>query len=296
MITGMKNTKTIYLVDDDDDDRMLIREAIESIVKDVEIVEVMDGQELLELIAQTDIEKDLSLILMDMNMPRMSGIESLSILKSDLSLRHIPVVMISTTSNNELIRQAYNKGINAYITKPVSIQEYNHLAEAINVCFLSNYPTLHPVPLSKNFTTQQILIIEDNHDHWELMKFVLNNSMPNIKLTRTEDEENTLFFLSTLLKNSQPLPELVLLDLYMPNRDNGLQILTAIRNFFAANRLITIPIIVVSASDHIDDIKDSYRNNANGYMVKSPDLENSLAYFHELAYFWKSAITLPKKV
>ncbi|MFC6191151.1 response regulator [Dyadobacter subterraneus] len=292
----MTNAKTIYLVDDDDDDRMLIREAIEGIVKNVTIVEITDGQELLELIEKVNLETDPSLILMDMNMPRMSGIESLSILKSNPSLRHIPIVMISTTSNNELIRQAYDQGINAYITKPVSIQEYNHLAEAINVCFLSNYPTLKSIPASINLTTQQILIIEDNHDHWELMKLTLNTSMPNIKLTRTEDRESTLLFLTDRLKNAQPLPELILLDLYMPNRSDGLQILAAIRNFFTMHRLMMIPIIVISSSDHIDDIKESYRNSANGYMVKSPDLEDSLFYFQELAHFWKSAITLPKKV
>lgn len=292
----MKNAKTIYLVDDDEDDRMLIREAIEGIVKNVNIIELIDGQELLELIKKTNVETDPSLILMDMNMPRMSGIESLSILKANPSLRHIPVVMISTTSNNELIRQAYDQGINAYITKPVSIQEYNHLAEAINVCFLSNYPTINSIPASKNLTPQKILIIEDNHDHWELMKMALNNSMPNVKLTRTEDQHSTLAFLTSLLKTTHSLPELILLDLYMPNRTDGLQILAAIRNFFSVNRLTMVPIIVISASDHIDDIKDSYRHNANGYLVKSPDLKNSVLYFQELAHFWKSAITLPKKV
>ena len=130
--------RTIFLADDDEDDRMLIREAMESIVSDVEILEVVDGKELIDLLG-TSTTAATSLILLDMNMPRMSGLEALAVVKSDPAHQHIPVVMLSTSSNPDLVSEAYHIGTNAYITKPVSTAEYTRIAKAVNAWFLNHY-------------------------------------------------------------------------------------------------------------------------------------------------------------
>ncbi len=126
----MDTAKTIYLVDDDPDDRMFISQAFHQVTPGVKVVEATSGFELLTLILQ---EKDpnTTLILMDINMPKMSGLETLKALKSDFKLSHIPVVMISTTSNPSYIKSAYAEGIVDFICKPSTLKGFTDLANQI---------------------------------------------------------------------------------------------------------------------------------------------------------------------
>jgi CheY-like chemotaxis protein len=126
----MDTAKTIYLVDDDPDDRMFISQAFHQVTPGVKVVEAASGFELLTLIVR---EKDskTALILMDINMPKMSGIETLRALKSDLELSHIPVVMISTTSNPTYIKNAYEEGIAGFICKPSTLKGFTDLANQV---------------------------------------------------------------------------------------------------------------------------------------------------------------------
>ncbi|TDE11549.1 response regulator [Dyadobacter psychrotolerans] len=290
----MPTTKTIYLVDDDDDDRMLFREAIESVIDDIRIIEVTDGKELLDMIKKKELSRFPMLILMDMNMPRVSGLEAIAVLKADPYCQDIPVVMISTTSNPELVRQAYEAGINAYMTKPVLIEDYIQMAEAINVCFLNQYPAFKGLAISKTYKATSILFVEDNADHWGLMDVALKESMPNVKISGTTNRQSTLEFLASGWKAREPFPQLILLDLYLPTREEGLNLLDDIKGFFSSNNLSTVPIIVLSNSDHQDDIKASYQHKANAYMIKSTELDKWFPYFQDLCHFWWRTIVLPK--
>jgi CheY-like chemotaxis protein len=114
MNNSKNSIKSIYIVDDDDDDRMLMKEAIESVIGQIEIHEISDSTHMMELINSKSICKESSLILMDMNMPRVSGLEILTHIKANDFCCHIPVVMISTSSSPDLINNAYELGINAY--------------------------------------------------------------------------------------------------------------------------------------------------------------------------------------
>lgn len=289
----MKNIKTIYLVDDDEDDRMLIREALESAIENVRIVEISDGKELLDLMGSNVADQYPALIMLDMNMPRMTGMESLYLLKLNPAYQHIPIVMISTSSNQKLIQQAYDLGINAYIAKPVSFKEYAKLAEAVSVCFLNNVPFPIEESLNNKIGLQKILVVEDNDDHWNLMNESFNRNMPKLQLDRTKNAQETLNLLITRQLQLQSLPELVLLDLYIPTLEKGLLILEEIRYFFSTEKLAAVPIIILSASDHEEDINASYRHQASAYMVKSPDLLRSFAYVKDLCHFWSSIISPP---
>ena len=104
--------RKIYLVDDDEDDRMLIRQALESVSEEIEIVEFTNGKELLAVL-EDNLSVEPSLILIDMNMPIMNGAEALSALKNRSDLRHIPVVLLSTSESSNFIEQAYQFGANA---------------------------------------------------------------------------------------------------------------------------------------------------------------------------------------
>lgn len=129
--------KTIYLADDDEDDRMLIRVAVEQAIGPVRIIELDSGDDLITLINKRGVSGDPAMIIMDMTMPRMSGLETLGMLKLNDASRHIPVVILSTTSNHALVRDAYERGVNAFLEKPVYEADFVKLAKAVDACFMT---------------------------------------------------------------------------------------------------------------------------------------------------------------
>jgi CheY-like chemotaxis protein len=120
------HTPTILIADDDPDDRMLVRDALAE-TKFGDLVRfVEDGQELLDYLRRQGkyIDPALSptpgIVLVDLNMPRMDGRTAIAAIKSDPSLRHIPITVLTTSSADEDIFRSYHLGVSSYITKPVS--------------------------------------------------------------------------------------------------------------------------------------------------------------------------------
>ncbi len=117
---------TILLADDDADDRLMAREALEEsrLANDFRWVE--DGEQLMDYLYQRGAYADAKahprpgLILLDLNMPRKDGREALAEIKADPALRSIPVVVLTTSKAEEDIYRTYDLGVNSFITKPVS--------------------------------------------------------------------------------------------------------------------------------------------------------------------------------
>jgi CheY-like chemotaxis protein len=122
------NPVTILMADDDRDDCLLVKDAfVESrLVNDLRFVE--DGEELMDYLyhrgkyAPIDSSPRPGLILLDLNMPRKDGREALEEIKSDSDLRGIPVVVLTTSKQEEDILRSYDVGANSYITKPVTFR------------------------------------------------------------------------------------------------------------------------------------------------------------------------------
>ena len=128
-------TMTILMAEDDPDDRVLTREAMETAHVRNELRFVKDGQELLDYLrregeyAAPDTYAPMpGIILLDLNMPRMDGREALAEIKGDPELRHIPVVVLTTSKADEDIVRTYDLGVNSFITKPVT---FNALVEVM---------------------------------------------------------------------------------------------------------------------------------------------------------------------
>jgi CheY-like chemotaxis protein len=134
----MTSVGPIFLVDDDEDDRFFLREAFEGITTIIQIVEFADGQQLIDLLGSQTTDPKPALIVLDMNMPRMSGLEVLSRIKADPVSRDIPVVMVSTSSDHGLIQVAYQQGENSYITKPITQCQYSGIVKGIISTYLSS--------------------------------------------------------------------------------------------------------------------------------------------------------------
>ena len=125
---------TILLADDDPDDRLLMLDAFEEsrLLNMLETVE--DGERLLDYLHRRNGFETAArpqLILLDVNMPRKSGFETLREIKSDENLRRIPVVMMSTSQSDGDIRRAYDYGANSFVVKPVTFESLIGLVKAI---------------------------------------------------------------------------------------------------------------------------------------------------------------------
>ena len=108
---------TILCVDDDEDDLFFIREALKLSGLSLNMVEAKNGQEAYDYLKVARNEEVPSLIIMDMNMPKMDGKQTIQLIKSDLKLKSIPIA-IFTTSSNTIDKNYFEKlGIN-FITKP----------------------------------------------------------------------------------------------------------------------------------------------------------------------------------
>lgn len=117
---------TILLAEDDADDRLFARRALEEsrVGNDLRFVE--DGEELMDYLLRRNRYEDAQisprpgLILLDLNMPRKDGREALLEIKQHPDLRRIPIVIMTTSSEDEDILRSYDLGASSYITKPVT--------------------------------------------------------------------------------------------------------------------------------------------------------------------------------
>ena len=97
--------------------RVLSKEALNH-----KLIEAKNGEEALTLLRDKSILPDL--ILLDLNMPKIDGIEFLKILKADDTLKYIPTVVLTTSSNHNDVKQCYEIGIAGYVLKPLKYEDY----------------------------------------------------------------------------------------------------------------------------------------------------------------------------
>ncbi len=124
----------ILLVEDNEGDILLTLEAFKEIKIKNSIAVVKDGVEAIEFLKKQGQYADSivpHLILLDINMPKLSGIEVLDYIKKDEKLRKIPVVMLTTSSSESDITACYDKSANCFITKPLDFGNFLNVIEAI---------------------------------------------------------------------------------------------------------------------------------------------------------------------
>jgi CheY-like chemotaxis protein len=119
---------TILIVDDDEGHAILIRENLEAAGLRNPIRHFRDGQAVLDFFAQRPHTGESFLVLLDIRMPKVDGIEVLRRLKADAELNKLPVIMLTTTDDLREVERCYELGCNVYIQKPV---DYERFAEAI---------------------------------------------------------------------------------------------------------------------------------------------------------------------
>lgn len=127
----MADQATIVMIEDDLGHARLIEKNIRRAGVSNAIVHFADGTSALEHLFPADSRRegeDPMLILLDLNLPDMSGVDVLRRVKEDPALRRVPVIMLTTTDDRLEIQRCYDLGCNVYITKPVNYQDF---AEAV---------------------------------------------------------------------------------------------------------------------------------------------------------------------
>lgn len=126
----------ILIVDDDADDREIIRDAFLTSVNEHEYVFIENGDKLLEYL-HSNVENNIpSLIMLDLNMPGKDGRETLKEIKSDSRYLHIPTIVFTTSSSMRDRQIVYTHGANCFITKPDTFNELIELAKSIGKLWL----------------------------------------------------------------------------------------------------------------------------------------------------------------
>lgn len=112
----------ILFIDDDEVERMKFSRVCKQSEYATEITEATNGEDALEKLKDSPLSQ---LIFLDLNMPKMNGIEFLEILKSDDKLKYIPIIILSSSDNIQDLKKCYELGIAGYILKPIRYEDYS---------------------------------------------------------------------------------------------------------------------------------------------------------------------------
>jgi len=134
----------ILLVEDNPHDIEITVRALKKGQIKNELVVARDGEQALEMLFGPDSGSETpGLILLDLNLPKVGGIEVLEAIKKDPELRKIPVIVLTTSSREEDIVRSYDLGVNTFITKPVGFDDFMRVVSTIQEywIFIATLPT-----------------------------------------------------------------------------------------------------------------------------------------------------------
>jgi CheY-like chemotaxis protein len=135
-VSNPRKPITILLAEDARDDQILMKQALQESRLQNNLYIVKDGEEVLDYLhrrreyREQAIAPRPDLILLDLYLPKINGLEVLQIIKADSALRRIPIVMLTTSKAEEDIHRSYELGASSYLTKPMT---FELLVEAVNI-------------------------------------------------------------------------------------------------------------------------------------------------------------------
>ena len=144
----MTNTPTIIITEDDEASAHLIETNLKRSGLDFRIIRAHNGKEAVDIIehkndSYTFTSEDRLVMLLDIRMPKMDGIQVLEHIKQSQSLKKIPVIMLTTTDDPKEIDKCYDLGCNFYVTKPVDYGKFittiKSVAEYLKVCTIPEF-------------------------------------------------------------------------------------------------------------------------------------------------------------
>ena len=141
----MKSQRPILLLEDDYVDRLTVKRAVKDIKITNPLVMVENGEEGIEYLKDAS-NPEPCIILLDLNMPKMGGLEFLEVIKNEEALRHIPVIVLTTSHEDEDRLRSFNYSVAGYMVKPVDYKKFVEIMRTINL-----YWTLSEMPSKNGF-------------------------------------------------------------------------------------------------------------------------------------------------
>ena len=136
----MRSSKPILLVEDDDVDVMTVKRAFRDLKVTNQLVSTGNGEEALDYLKSQSNTKP-GVILLDLNMPKMNGIEFLKMVKTDEALKKIPVVVLTTSGAEQDVAESFNLGVAGYMVKSVDYMKFVDIIRTIDMYWsLSELP------------------------------------------------------------------------------------------------------------------------------------------------------------
>lgn len=138
----MTNSKVILLVEDNQDDEVLTLRALRKQHIANEVVVAHDGVEALDYLYGTgafagrDTALQPQLMLLDLNLPRISGLEVLKRVRADERTRLLSIVVLTSSKEDEDVLQSYSLGANAYVRKPVDFSQFSEAVKTLGLFWL----------------------------------------------------------------------------------------------------------------------------------------------------------------
>ena len=147
----MQKLKPILLVEDDSVDAMTVKRAMQDLQVNHSVIHSIDGEEALKYLTRPDTEKPF-VILLDLNMPKMNGIELLKVMKIHPELKTIPVIVLTTSKEQRDILDSFELGASGYMVKPVDYSKFVEILSRIMLYWSSN-----------ELPKQEVLLAEIKH-------------------------------------------------------------------------------------------------------------------------------------
>lgn len=253
---------TLLVAEDDAEDRMLLSEAIKqaNLVKDCRFVE--DGVEMMDYLlhrgkyADPVLAPRPGLIVLDLNMPRKDGRQTLKEIKSNPLLRSIPVVILTSSRSEDDILKSYDTGASTFISKPSSLDEFSETVKSIGAYWFEHANL--PVPISTMFDKQiRILLIEDDEEDYIITRNLLaeiGDIKSDLKWAATYEDAMAIIKRGGI--------DLCILDYRLGEKD-GLQVL---RDLAAEG--CKFPILFMTGQGHERIAVDAMKSGAADYIVK----------------------------
>lgn len=127
----LKTTYSVFVADDDDDDRFLMKVAFDEHCPEAKVQFAVDGIDLIAALGDSSARP--CLIILDLNMPRLNGLESLRVLRASLTYINTPIIVFSTSDDEQDKAEARASGANEYIVKPVNMTDLASLINKLKV-------------------------------------------------------------------------------------------------------------------------------------------------------------------
>jgi diguanylate cyclase (GGDEF)-like protein/PAS domain S-box-containing protein len=243
----------ILLVEDHAGDVRLMQEAFRASKRTIHLQVAADGVEAMEFLRRQGPHAEAArpdLILLDLNMPRMDGREVLAHIKDDASLKTIPVVVLTTSEDEDDIVRSYELQASAYISKPVSLEAFEKVAGRLSDFWLTG------VKLPRK-SAMRILLIEDNPNDASLLREMLKErGLPSTELTHLASMATAESYLA------DHKPDVILVDPGLPDA-HGPEAVQRIR-IVAPH----VPLVVLTGFDDEASAAKALQEGAQHFLIK----------------------------